>query len=195
MENNSLVIKAFLYIVISFTILNFISCANKSQDYYRKTKNTKLIIGEQYILPTKSEYIILDRDTLIGQTQNTKLIVYFSKHSCTSCSLKELKHWKRILKNISVLKKEGFLIDVLFILNGNKNDGAIRNTLISLDFNYPVMCDQIGEFEKFNLLPENSFMHCFILNKNNVVELVGNPLLGNNNWELFKNKLKIIANK
>jgi len=44
-------------------------------------------------------------------------------------------------------------------------------------FDYPVLIDTLGEFEKLNVhLPKDRAFHTFLLDENNNVILVGDPL-------------------
>lgn len=61
----------------------------------------------------------------------------------------------------------------------------------SLD--YPVLLDTLGEFEKLNPhLPKNKALHTFLLDENNNVILVGNPLHNKKIEEMFN---KIVEEK
>ena len=53
-------------------------------------------------------------------------------------------------------------------------------------FNYPVILDTLGQFERLNPhLPKNKALHAFLLDENNNVILVGNPLLNKKIKEMF----------
>ena len=55
----------------------------------------------------------------------------------------------------------------------NNLELMISNTM----FDYPILLDTLGEFEKLNPhLPKNGTFHTFLLDENNNVILVGNPL-------------------
>ncbi|MFI3306556.1 MAG: hypothetical protein R3Y68_08625 [Rikenellaceae bacterium] len=60
-------------------------------------------------------------------------------------------------------------------------------------FDYPIIIDSIGEFERLNPhLPKNKAMHTFLLDENNNVVLVGNPL---NNPKIEKMFKEIVEEK
>ena len=58
----------------------------------------------------------------------------------------------------------------------------IANTM----FDYPILLDTLGEFEKLNPhLPKNRALHTFLLDENNNVILVGNPSQNRKIKEMF----------
>ena len=53
-------------------------------------------------------------------------------------------------------------------------------------FDCPILLDTLGEFEKLNPhLPKNRALHTFLLDENNNVILVGNPLRNKKIEEMF----------
>ena len=60
-------------------------------------------------------------------------------------------------------------------------------------FDYPILLDTLREFEKLNPhLPKNRALHTFLLDENNNVILVGNPLHNKKIEEMF---YKIVEEK
>ena len=52
--------------------------------------------------------------------------------------------------------------------------------------NYPIILDTLGQFAKLNPhLPKNKALHTFLLDENNNVILVGNPLHNKKIKEMF----------
>ena len=74
-----------------------------------------------------------------------------------------------------------------FIFSPRQQDEeGIRIALTNNAFDYPVLVDTIGEFEKLNPhLPKNKALHAFLLDENNNVMLVGNPLHNKKIKEMF----------
>lgn len=72
------------------------------------------------------------------------------------------------------------LLNFYFIFRPAKKDIKDVKLVLSknVKFNYPVFLDTLGEFEKLNPhLPKNKALHTFLLDENNNVILVGDPLL------------------
>ena len=57
-----------------------------------------------------------------------------------------------------------------------KNKFAFIQTLQDYNFTYPVYIDEKDEFNTANKLPSNTLYHQFLLDKNNVVIFIGNPI-------------------
>ena len=135
------------------------------------------------------------RDTVVSLSGLPKLVIYLGGNDCAPCSLRELRHWKPALEQIGSMEDKGAGIDVIFILKANKNNPKIKETLLGLKFPYPILFDSKGEFERANLLPFNSMMHTFMLDKNRKVVLVGNPLVGQNSRQQFKIAIRSLNTK
>ncbi len=169
-----------------FFLFSMTFCVNKTvKETNRKTDNMREIVGCHFVMPGNAEWVISDRDTTVQFRQIPKMIVYYNGGGCTPCSLKELKHWKQILKQTDKLN-----VDVVFILHTTKENKEVIQAMREQEFDYPVMFDEEGEFEKYNLLPRNNMLHTFLLDKNDKVVLADNPLIGYNRWKLFENTIK-----
>ena len=81
-----------------------------------------------------------------------------------------------------------------FIFSPVKKDlNSIKAAIASSMFDYPIILDTLGEFEKLNThLPKNRSLHSFLLDENNNVILVGNPLHNKKIEEMF---YKIVEEK
>src|SRR5699024_11889546 len=108
---------------------------------------------------------------------------------CTPCALKSLKHWKDIIADFDSLRLKAELI---FIINAAADDEDLTKVLEQEAFDYPILCDEQGEFERYNLLPANDLLNTFVLDGNNVVRIVGTPLISDKMKNVFFNYL--IAN-
>jgi hypothetical protein len=53
-------------------------------------------------------------------------------------------------------------------------------------FAYPVFFDKKNELDKLNNLPTNPLYQCFLLDKNNNVLIIGNPVYNQKIWELYQ---------
>lgn len=168
--------QIFLKIIV-FTLAGFgiASCGHKKLN--GKTPDINDIIGETFILPIHHTWNIANRDTTIRPTNNPKLIVYFSAEECMPCVLKELNHWTPIIDYVNTLRNDSICCDLIFILRADRNDRRVRETVSRQGFSIPVMYDENGEFEKYNLLPENNLIRAFLLDTAYRVVFAGNPLL------------------
>ncbi|GHT28790.1 hypothetical protein FACS189432_07220 [Bacteroidia bacterium] len=56
-------------------------------------------------------------------------------------------------------------------------------------FNYPVFIDMDNRINQLNHFPSEQSYQCFLLNKDNKVIMIGNPVLNPKIWELFKKQI------
>lgn len=169
-------------IAVAAFILASISVSCNGHEYYRKTDDIGSIIGRKYELPSIVKWYGGGKDTCIDISNANKMIVYFPNTGCTPCALTSLKHWKGIVEEFNSLTIDAKLI---FIMHIDVDDENFMKILEDEQFSYPILCDQAGEFEKYNLLPKNSILNTFILDKDNKVKFVGSPLISSKMKKMF----------
>ncbi|MCI5706955.1 MAG: hypothetical protein MR298_06490 [Odoribacter sp.] len=105
--------------------------------------------------------------------------------------MKKINEWDFIVDSIVQISNR---INVYFILTPRKvNLYSVRKVLISEGVRYPILIDTLGEFERLNPhLPKNQALHTFLLDENNRVILVGNPLRNKKIKDMF---YKIVEEK
>lgn len=117
-------------------------------------------------------------------------IVYVDSVSCSDCALNHFKDWTEFE---SLFDREKF--SYLFIVNPKQSEmtNVIEKVKSDTLFNDRIYIDTAGVFERNNyLLPQNKLLHTFMINKNNTVVLIGNPI---NNPKIKKLFYKIINQK
>ncbi len=122
------------------------------------------------------------RDSLVQDyfASDFKMVVYTDSMGCSSCALQSLYRWEDL---IEYAEQFDGALKYYFIFNPPKSEN-IRMALRTSMLDYPMLLDSLGEFERLNPhLPRNKAMHTFLLDEDNNVVLVGNPL---NNPEIEK---------
>lgn len=122
---------------------------------------------------------------------NLKLIIYADSSECSSCKIGQMYLWTDYIKYAA---KYNGRLRYYFIYSPSKNDiGYVQFTMKNNSLDCPVLLDTMGEFERLNPhLPKNKALHTFLLDENNNVILVGNPLRNKKIEELF---YKIVEEK
>lgn len=102
-----------------------------------------------------------------------------------------INSWKPL---INYAKRFDDRLRFCFIFSPQKKDLFDTKLLIVRQmFDYPILLDTLREFEKLNPhLPKNRALHTFLLDENNNVILVGNPLHNKKIEEMF---YKIVEEK
>jgi hypothetical protein len=108
-----------------------------------------------------------------------KILIYIDSTGCTSCRLRA-HTWKSYIEDM------GSQADFLFFIQ-SKDKKAIMTLLKRERFtNYPVYIDTAGQLNQMNKLPDNPLHQCFLLDHNNKVLAMGDPISYPQVWELYK---------
>lgn len=175
-------------------ILLLISCGNNTnvKRDYKMLKSQKITIPNDIDI----EVLVNGKDTVINDFMDSelKVVIYTDSISCNTCSISTIANWTSLLDYAKTFNNQ---LKYYFIFTPKKNDDySVRFALKTAHFDYPVILDTKGEFEKLNPhLPENKMMHTFLLDKDNNVIMVGNPLNSIKMEELFKKTIEEILSE
>lgn len=111
----------------------------------------------------------------VGSNSEFTLVVYNDEFECLSCKVSRLNEWHRFLTQIYDAYHD---VKVCFIFSPpNDNTDDIRELIGEQGFRHPVFIDSNHLFERENSwLPVESLYHTFLVDKDNRIVLVGNPL-------------------
>lgn len=176
--------------LIYLSILCLAMCIGMSSCELSSQK-TKHIVGRMYSTPISipSDKMLCWKNDSIKenkywQNAELKLVHYIDPDRCTSCYLeKTVKHSKLLLLE----KETSYKFVNIFIAAPNKK-GLKNLKMAHAENNLPpiVFVDTAHIFVKFNpSVPSESIFHTFLLDKNNNVILVGNPLYNEHIYEVF----------
>lgn len=175
------------FIIIFFSTLILFSCEDS------KRKGAVALLqeweGKRVNFPSEPIFTIQGKDTLDYQIQNThKILTYIDSTGCTSCKLR-LSEWKKLMAVIDSIQPHS--VQFLFFLCP-QNGMEIYQTLRVERFNYPICIDEKDSLNKLNHFPSDMAFQTFLLDKNNRVLAIGNPVQNLKVRELY---LKIIQGK
>ncbi|MFI3263199.1 MAG: hypothetical protein R3Y26_09895 [Rikenellaceae bacterium] len=169
-------------IIFTLLIAFLASCTNQA----KIKKDLVQLISAPIILPTDAKVTIHGKDTLINNhfESELKMIVYSDSLGCTSCGINKMYLWDEFVKYADGY--DGRLKFYFIYSPSSKVNKTIRRAFKQSLFDYPIVIDETGEFEKKNShLPRNHAMHAFLLDKDNKIIMVGNPLLNKDIEKLF----------
>ena len=113
-----------------------------------------------------------------------KLVFYIDSALCNSCNMKRLYEWQPIVDHAKGCNDN---IDFFFIFSPSQKD--IRSTKMTIKnsiLENAIHLDTLGLFRQANPhIPDNPNLHTFLLDKDNKVVLVGNPLTNSKINEMF----------
>ena len=172
------------YIIICCILF---SC-NWNQKKYKKYAQKTIVewTGKQITLPRDSDTYIFDKkvtcDSILDK--KVKILVYTDSVGCTACKL-NLYDWKL---RIDSLDDNPDLSFIFFVHAQHTNQ--FSNRLRGEAFNYPIFFDEKNIIEKLNHFPKDYRLQTFLLDSNNHVVLIGNPLGNESMWNLYKEEIK-----
>lgn len=101
-----------------------------------------------------------------------KVLVYVDSVGCTSCKLQLLK-WKELIAHVDSATNGN--VPFIFIFQ-SKDDRELRYILKCDNFDRPVCIDRNNRFNSSNRFPQDITFQTFLLDKDNKVKVIGNPV-------------------
>lgn len=98
--------------------------------------------------------------------------MYIDSVGCTACKLK-LSRWKTFISQIDSIPNKNISYVFYFM---PKSIIEVQCLLKQCDFKVPVCIEKKDEINKLNNFPDNIMFQTFLLNKENEVVLIGNPI-------------------
>ena len=114
------------------------------------------------------------------------IMTYVDSVGCTSCKL-QLPTWKRLISMVDTVAAGK--VSFLFVFHP-KNKKEISFLLKRDRFLYPVFIDEKGDFDALNHFPSDVNFQTFLLDSQNKVLAIGNPVHNKKVRDLY---LQIIA--
>ena len=175
--------------VLFICVMMIMSCDNNSKlsEEILLFKKKSVLLTKQSLLITKEEEEIITNDVQKG----LKYIIYKDSLDCTSCAINRMYFWNDFIKYAKLFNGQ---LKYYFIYSPSKMERKhVEFILKNGNFDFPILLDTLGEFEKLNPhLPKNRTLHSFLLDENNHVILVGDPL---SNKKIKKMFYKIVEEK
>lgn len=175
MKNNQI-----LYLII--LLIFFLSCVNSKEDkilFLIKSWENK-----EVLFPKKNVFTLHGKDTIDFSMQSQyKIFVYVDSVGCLSCKLR-LPQWQEFIDTISSLELSS--VKFLFFFSPEKKSDICNATYLA-NFKYPICIDERDSVNKLNHFPSNMAFQTFLLDKNNKVVAIGNPVHNPKIKELYLN--------
>ena len=101
-----------------------------------------------------------------------KVLVYVDSVGCTSCKL-QLPKWQELIAHVDSATNGN--IPFIFVFQ-SKDDRELRYILKRDNFDRPVCIDRNNRFDELNQFPQDITFQTFLLDKDNKVKVIGNPV-------------------
>ena len=130
--------------------------------------------GKEIKFPARSVFTIQGKDTVNLEFDNAdyKVVTYIDSVGCTSCKL-QLSRWKKLVEEVDSLTNGR--VPFLFYFHP-KDRKELRYLTRRDDFTYPVCFDERDELNSLNQFPTDMTFQTFLLDKDNKVVAMGNPI-------------------
>ena len=151
--------------------LCFIGCGNSEKKEVLEL--VKEWNGKEILFPTESFTTVLGKDTfMMEENPEYKVVVYTDSVGCTSCKL-QLHRWMELMHEVDSLAK-GRVSFLFYFYSERKNES--NDIFHRFNFVYPVYWDEKNEFYRLNRFPSDITFQTFLLDKNNKIIAIGNPV-------------------
>lgn len=151
----------------------FVSCKQTSNT----DKVAQLVInwqGREVIFPENPVFTIFGQDTVDFSFRHAdyKVVSYVDSIGCLSCKL-QLDRWKDVIHRIDSVS--AVRVPFVFVFSPDKLRDVMYATK-SGGFDYPILLDLQGEFNALNHFPANFNFQTMLLDKDDKVLAIGNPV-------------------
>ncbi len=176
-------LKFFLGLCVCLLVT---SCSESEKE--RLGRLVKEWEGKEILFPAHSTFTIQGKDTVDFDFKGAAytIVTYVDSIGCTSCKL-QLHRWKELVKEVDSLTNG----DVPFLFYFHPKDIKELRYLTRRDaFAYPVCFDEKDDFNRLNRFPSEMMFQTFLLDKENRVIALGNPIQNPKVKELYLNLIK-----
>ena len=160
--------------------------ACQESDKERLTRLVQEWDGKEISFPAQAVFTVQGRDTVDFRWQAApyRIVTYVDSIGCTSCKL-QLPKWKQLIAETDSLFGKDKLSYVFFF---HPKDARELTYLTRRDgFTYPVCFDREDAFNCLNRFPSEMALQTFLIDKDNRVVAIGNPVHNPQVKELYLN--------
>ena len=138
--------------------------------------------GKQILFPENMVFTRFASDTtnFVIPTSDYKVLVFVDSIGCTSCKL-QLSRWKEFIRYTDSISQKNI---PLFFFQFD-DQWEIHSLLIRENFDKPICLDRSDSLNQLNHFPKDIRFQVFLLDKNNKVVVIGNPVHNPNVKELY----------
>ena len=166
---------------ILLVILCFFSYSCTSSDKHDIQKVYSDFTTRTITLPHINTYFKDGNSCSFSFSNAYKIILYANPIGCMSCKL-QLPQWEKFINELDLITNSR--VDVIVYAKPQNEDDIIK-ILKRYNYNKSICIDMEDCFKTTNELPEDERFHCFLLDNNNNIVLIGNPIHNSRIKELY----------
>ena len=170
----------FLYAGLFLLALTSCGAGDKTKTLYEEW------IDKEIIFPSEMTFTVQMKDTVSFplSMDSYKILLHVDSTGCTDCKLKQLGGWKDMEALTDSLVKDK--VQFLYVFSPDRMNYVAYNLRVH-DFNFPVCIDPQDSLGILNQFPEDENFHTFLLDKDNRVLAIGNPIYSTRIRDLYLN--------
>lgn len=178
--------RSFLLAYLAGMLIMSCSPKDKVKDNISKMTEKAVLIDSG-----KMKTWLPDSALAHGEKKAFTLVVFADSTQCSPCFINGLKEWNDMLAMEQDKKGN---VRFLFIIEPRKGDETLlREKLQESGFKHPVLIDGKSLFRNANPhIPQEMLYHTFLLDRENRIVLVGNPLHNEQVRKLLYQRLKSV---
>lgn len=162
--------KYWSFILLLF--LSITSCKESSKERITRLvnewKDKKIHFPENIIF---TRFVTDTVDYRIPES-DYKILIYVDSIGCISCKL-QLPKWKELISKMD--SATGGQVPFLFFFQ-SKDEKELQYILKRDKFDHPICVDRDNQLNNLNHFPKDMTFQTFLLDKNNKVTVIGNPI-------------------
>lgn len=173
--------RLFAVLCILGVMFLLVSCNTRERNQVQLVRAWQ---GKEIVYPDDFVYTVYGEDTIkTSEKSQFQILSYVDSIGCMSCKLK-LGLWKSFIEELNAY----YNVSILFVFQTEMSEET-KYILKRYNFNYPIVFNKEDSFIALNNLPADDDFRTFLLDKDNKVLAIGNPIHNPKVKELY---LKII---
>ena len=153
-----------------FVSLIMTSCSFKTKKQIEELRNSNIELSLDSLTKVKP---FRGFDNEMGNSEHLKLVVFLDSANCTSCNLMHINNWNSIIYKANQITA----VDFIFIMETtSENKEEIISLYHNSLFHYNIYLDLNHITKQKNSFLDNPLFHCLLVDKNDKIIFVGNPL-------------------
>ena len=184
MDKRSIIKISILYITTLLAILIIFKVSLVRN--YMKLQRQKIVFPEEMIcIPDDIE------SPNLNALRKPRIVIWVDSTECSSCRIGRLYEYEELYQQG---RNEGF--DVLVLFSPRADDYCEVQHLVKVHhFSFPVYFDADNSFGEFNNIPSDKRFHAFLLDRDNCICFIGDPMLNLKLRNLFNDAIQGIVNE
>lgn len=192
---NTVMRNILIFLLFLCSVAYFVGCMSpkdKAENIISAFKEKKVVLPYQNMSCWINDSIQNNRP---WEDAKMKLVIYVDSTRCSECTLKTMYMWEDFVKMEEEYNSE-FSLVFIFQIKLNTDPKVLASLFRITELNHPMYIDNKNIFSKSNPhVPQESLYHIFLLDENNNVVLVGNPLFNPKIENMLRNEVKKQLNR